>query len=107
MTLPVGNRYLKFTSTGIHYDIIGVLTDSVQRNVTCDIKYASFYFYSSLVHTDQVIAIADQLSQVVRYVCIVENENGNPKSIQTNESFLSFIVDTDQFAADQGGKIVD
>jgi hypothetical protein len=48
VTLPVGNRYVKYPRTKIHYNIFGVLTESVKRNVTCDIKYAPFYFYSKL-----------------------------------------------------------
>jgi hypothetical protein len=37
----------------------------------------------------------------------VENENGNPQSLQINESFLRFIADTDQLAAAQKGETVD
>jgi hypothetical protein len=79
---------VQFISTGIHCDIIGVMTDSVKRNVICYIKHTSFFSYSSLVDSDQVNAIIDQQIQVVRYVCIVENENARILQIM-NPSLVS------------------
>ncbi|XP_050546049.1 uncharacterized protein LOC126908181 [Daktulosphaira vitifoliae] len=46
--------------------------------------------------TTQDISKIDQLSQVIRYVSVVLDANGYPKTLQINESFIGFVEILDQ-----------
>lgn len=47
-------------------------------------------FYSVITDTTQDISKVDQLSQVIRYVTILKDENDNPLEVKIHESFMGF-----------------
>ena len=95
---------VKYLSPAIQNDLIATLASSLERQLIADIKNAPFY--SIITDTTQDISKTDQLSQTIRYVHLLYDDDGRPKEIKIKETFLGFFHCKIQAADDLSKQIV-
>lgn len=78
---------INYLSPSIQNEIVNLLGREIREKLIADIKCAPFF--SIITDTTQDISKLDQLSQIFRYVVIIENNN-IPIKIEIRESFLGF-----------------
>ncbi|XP_064104364.1 zinc finger MYM-type protein 1-like [Macrobrachium nipponense] len=78
----------KYMSPMIQNELIQLLSKETEKELTCAIKAAPFY--SIMLDTAQDISKIDQMCEIYRYCSIEYDDNGKPKALQINESFLGF-----------------
>ncbi|XP_066943509.1 52 kDa repressor of the inhibitor of the protein kinase-like [Macrobrachium rosenbergii] len=72
----------------IQNELIQLLSKETEKELTYAIKAAPFY--SIMLDTTQDISKIDQMCEIYRYCSIEYDDNGKPKALQINESFLGF-----------------
>ena len=95
---------MKYLSPAIQNDLIATLASSLERQLIADIKNAPFY--SIITDTTQDISKTDQLSQTIRYVHLLYDDDGRSKEIKIKETFLGFFHCKSQAADDLSKQIV-
>lgn len=85
----------KYLSPEVQNELITLLSQTVLKNLISKVTTAPFF--SIILDTTQDISKKDQLSIVVRYVNIIEDQaRPTCTKIEINESFLGFIELTEQ-----------
>jgi len=74
-----------------------MLAGHVKDGTLSDIKAA--LFFSLMADTTRDIVKTDQLSQVIRYVCVETDVAGKSEKLKVNESFVGFVAVDDQYAS--------
>lgn len=87
---------IKYLSPIVQNELITVLSEHLENQITEEIKSAMFY--SIIADTTQDISKKDQLSLIIRYVKIVNDTNDKPVEIKVIESFLGFFWTKDHSA---------
>jgi hypothetical protein len=95
LSMPRGS--VKYLSPTIQNELISLLAQCVKEDILADIKSAPFF--SIMVDTTQDIAKIDQLSHVIRYVFVENDDAGKPKRLKVIESFIGYVTVDDQSAS--------
>ena len=95
LVMPQGS--VRYLSPTIQNELISLLAGHVKDGILSDIKAAPFF--SLMVDTTQDIAKTDQLSLVIRYVCVETDVAGKPEKLKISESFIGFVAVDDQSAS--------
>ena len=96
---------IKYLSPEIQNELITVLSEHLDNQITEEIKSA--LFYSIIADTTQDISKKDQLSLTIRYAKINNNSNGDATEISITESFLGFFWTHDQCAEGLSNQILE
>lgn len=94
LSMPAGKGTANYLSNTIQNEIITLLANTILEQIILSINQSPFF--SVIMDTTQDISKIDQLSQVIRYVSIILDFDGNPKTLQINESFIGFVEILDQ-----------
>jgi len=97
LNMPAGRGTANYLSNTIQNEIITLLANTILEQIILSINQSPFF--SVIMDTTQDISKIDQLSQVIRYVSIMLEYDGNPKTLQINESFIGFVEILDQLGA--------
>jgi hypothetical protein len=89
LSMPAGKGTINYLSNTIQNEIITLLVNTILEQIILSINQSPSF--SVIMDTTQDISKIDQLSQVIRYVSIILDSNGNPKTLQINESFIGFV----------------
>ena len=91
---------VKYLSPTIQNELIYILSQRVQQDITAEINQAPFF--SVIMDTTQDLSKRDQLSQVYRYVTIVRDHMDIAKDIKVIKAFLGFEETADTSASELG-----
>ncbi|XP_025421989.1 zinc finger MYM-type protein 1-like [Sipha flava] len=97
LSMPGGKGTANYLSNTIQNEIITLLANTILEQIILSINRSPFF--SVIMDTTQDISKIDQLSQVIRYVSVISDSDGNPKTLQINESFIGFVEIVDQSSA--------
>ncbi|XP_025424688.1 zinc finger MYM-type protein 1-like [Sipha flava] len=97
LSMPAGKGTANYLSNTIQNEIITLLASTILEQIILSINRSPFF--SVIMDTTQDISKIDQLSQVIRYVSVISDSDGNPKTLQINESFIGFVEIVDQSSA--------
>jgi len=95
---------VKYLSPSIQNELIYILSQRVQQDITAEINQAPFF--SVIMDTTQDLSKRDQLSQVYRYVTIVRNPMDIAIDVKVVEAFLGFEETADTSASELENKIL-
>ena len=95
---------VKYLSPTIQNELIYILSQRVQWDITAEINQAPFF--SVIMDTTQDLSKRDQLSQVYRYVTIVRDHMDIAKDIKVIKAFWGFEETADTSASELGKKII-
>ena len=84
--MPSGS--VTYLSPTIQNELIQCLGKKLRKELISKIN--SSPFYSLMLDTTQDITKSDQLSIIIRHVCIIRNENQYPTNFNISETFLGF-----------------
>jgi hypothetical protein len=87
--MPAGKDTANYLSNIIQNEKITLLANTILEQIILSINQSPFF--SVIMDTTLDISKIDQLSQVIRYVSIILDSDGNPKILQINESFIGFV----------------
>lgn len=96
---------IRYLSPEIQNELITVLSEHLDNQITEEIKSA--LFYSIIADTTQDISKKDQLSLTIRYAKINNNSNGDATEISITESFVGFFWTHDQCAEGLSNQILE
>ena len=96
---------IKYLSLEIQNELIIVLSEHLDNQITEEIKCA--LFYSIIADTTQDISKKDQLSLTVRYAKINNNSDGDTTKISKTESLIGFFWTHDQCAEGLSNQILE
>jgi len=84
--MPSGS--VTYLSPTIQNELIQCLGEKLRKELISNIN--SSPFYSLMLDTTQDITKIDQLSIIIRHVCIIRNESQEPINFNISETFLGF-----------------
>jgi hypothetical protein len=85
LSMPGSKGTANYLSNTTQNEIITLFANTILEQIILSINQSLFfYFFSVIMDTTQDISKIDQLSQVIRYVSIILDSNGNSKTLQIN-----------------------
>lgn len=97
-------RGVTYLSPQIQNEVIDLLAKQIKREIITELQNA--LFFSLILDTTQDIGKIDQLSEVYRYVKIIDDNGGKPIKIKICETFVSFREVRDQSAQSLAKEII-